>query len=256
MMKAVQKTCILVALFLLLVPCLTAYGMAPPHGYGTENGNDDLMANLEKHIDDLWGEYIENNPDGGDASSGQGYHLEYRQVILPVADASLNLGWCEYRERNYGSGVNYTYHTYYYGEADTNNPADITVTIYYSYDDPNKAYKNHNKSSYIVSMTVTDGEYNGMPYSAATKINKDGVEFTQYNLVRGNLFIVISDLGPFNESRLASFSFEETELVLPVFVNEQNYIQGQGSKTFLWVLCGVAVLLIGYFAWTKRRRRA
>jgi len=243
---------------LILTLCMTAYAMTPPYGYATNDIND-MRVNLEKYIS-----YYPEGSERGDTGYGQSSpesRLEHRRVVLvDVEDPSLSLRWCGYRERAWGSGVNYIF-AEFAETLDYEIPPDMTVTLYYDYDDPSVVYQNHDSGDFIVSMTVEEGIYNGMPYSAATKINRNGVEFSMTQLVVGDILVTIYDSGPFAESRLGLLRFEETDMMLPVYILEQtgetekNDTVGDGAKqdeisvekpdSRVWMYFGIAVALIG-----------
>ena len=196
---------ILCAIFTFGTTALTA-----PYGHSSDNIGD-VLAELETYIN-----LGEIQPGHGVFEHRQGYHIERRQVYwVDVDDPNLTLDWCEYRGRTWGNGINYVLTQF---APHLTSTTTMAITVYYDYEDPNKAYKNHYKSDFIVSMTVEDGVYNGMPYSAATMVNQNGVEFSTVNLVLGELLVEVFEIVPFNVKRLDDLRFVETDLVLPLYV--------------------------------------
>jgi hypothetical protein len=252
--------CILTVLLFLLMP-LTAYAVSPPYGYATTSDSN-LMASLKEYIDG----YPEGMEKGatGYGQNREGYRLEQRRVILPkAADSGLTVQWCEYRERGWGDGVNYITIDFIKTESVSEFP-DIRVTLYYDYADPSDVYKTalfwEREDAQI--SAEDEGVYNGMPYYAKTYTLQNGDKYCIYNMVKGNILINVVDYEPFSKERIGLIKYEETDLFLPVFVEEQNQPKPnepstETGKQINWrilIYCGTVVMLIGLAVWLVRKR--
>ena len=171
---------------------------SPPLSYDFDN-IDDMLESLDMYITNLPPEYS----------------LENRRVYWgDIADANLTLRRCTFAESAWGNGVNYIYTEF----AETDDAApNMRVIIYYHYDNPHHVYRKHPDEEFTVG-TIEGGVYNGMPYSAATRIDENGIEFTRINLVFGELLVNVFHYGSFDEERLDVLRLTETKLVLPVAV--------------------------------------
>lgn len=268
-----KKAYMLIALLFILMPHMTVYAIAPPYGYVTDDESD-LMASFKEYVD-----YYPTGVEKGELGYGQsrqGYRLEQRRVIWPkVADPNFTVQSCGYGESRWGDGVNYTY-TSFTETSNISETPNIRVILYYDYSDPVEVYKTYFFNvDEEADMVAEEGFYNGMPYYAYTYINKlDGSHYCVYNLVMGDILINVHDAEPFSENRVGLIQYEETEILLPVYVNEQDYISNQIETPIetldqnglfikqidlcVWMYCGIAVTLIGlvgYVVWIKVHKR-
>ena len=195
----------------------TDCGGVSPYGYGTDS-LDDLLSDLEAYISH-YPESAERHYTGYGREK-EGYRLEQRRVYTVSVDSSrMALQWCEYREQTWGSGVNYLYFTFSQ-TPEHNTLTEMTVKLNYFYDDPTEVYNNHIAGDFITSMVLEEGVFDGMLYSAATMLNRDGKEFYVCNLVMGDILVVVFNHGAFEEGQLEALCFEETKLILPVYIEE------------------------------------
>jgi len=183
---------------------------APPYGYATDNMTA-LLADLETYIDG-YPEGIENFYTGY-GQPREGYILKNRNVFwVDIDDPSLNLRWCGYNESSWGGGVNYIY-IEFAKTLDHEVPADLGVTIYFGYDDPDGIYQ------YELSHGMaTEVIFNGKSYAVEEHFT---AEWSRVTFVHGDALVVVHERnGLFDESRLGHLKFMETDLVLPVYVFE------------------------------------
>jgi len=181
---------------------------------------DDMLTSLKNEIDENAHEELIQKSGG----PHPGYRVERRKVYWGnVKDSNLHMIYAEYGEEDWGRGIS-EIKTAFATASDREIPAQMIITLEYRHNDPNEIYQTHYKTDFIVSMVVQEGVHKGMPYSAATKINKNGVEFSLINIVLGDILVRVYEDKPFDVKRLDDLQFIETDLMLPVYVygEEQN----------------------------------
>jgi hypothetical protein len=231
-MKRYISIFIVITVFLgLLTVCPVA--LDPPYReYTADDG--ELMELLKDYID----KYTLGI--SGYGRKREGYRYEQRQVIWPnAADSRLSVQSCEYGERRYGDGVNYIRISFFETEE-----IDISVTLYYDYADPVKIYKRYFGKPKNSKKTIEEGVYNCMPYFAETYVKSNGETFCHYNMVIGNILVSVYDAKPFSVERIGLIQYEATDILLPVFVNESNYLSEKSTLPHVWIYCGTAFILV------------
>ena len=230
MLRSLKRIFVFVVLALLLIPCVTAYALEPPYCSDLFKTSDDMLDSLKEYAEafpNVW-----NHPQIRDGDS-----LEWRRVILPEFEGILLVS-CHYSEDGWGRGANYFYFEF---------AGDIRIFVYYS---RINAAISHNFFSKAKGEKVTthEGSCNDTPYYARTSKYADGEIRTVYTLLVGELLINMLDRHPFSEERLGMLHFEETKVLLPVYVHEyekprlHHYYQAL-PRFYRWLCCGLTAIL-------------
>lgn len=213
-MKQQKLMFVLIVLFLLLTTNLTVHALTPPHSWDFHSISE-MMDSLK--------EYIANFPNNGDLFIGDdtknypGLNLEQRIVIIPKINLpGFSLISCSYANSNWQSGVNYCF--FDFQDALRN---EIRFLIYYHRDIKNmESFLGEPYLQDGETMIIEEGIHNGISYYSCTYSN-DKRSYSRYNLAIGNVLVNVIDSTPFTESRIDNFVFEQTDLLLPVYIETQ-----------------------------------
>ena len=223
-MKTKKILCVILAVTFVLALVVPVHALEPLHGWYADNESD-LKEELEK--------YIAEYPKGLGEIYGadRNFSLKYKPVLWPeMTDLDFTLGSCKFAEVQWGSGADYF--NFYYAKESTGEY--ISVTLNYWYDDVNFGLNSHYvpRPEKDEEMTTAEGVYKDMPYCAWTYNRNDGVSFYSYNLIIGDVLVNVRDCEPFTESRIDLIQYEETEFMLPVYVqtNEQLIAQREAYE--------------------------
>jgi len=231
-------------LILLTFSGTAAYALQPPYSSPSFDNENDLLESLKM--------YIEYYPYKDECRKG--CHVEQRRIIVPkIADPDYYMESCNYADAYWGSGVNYAFFEFLSDNPEQLNtgymPQRIGILIYYY--NPNIKISTGSKyKSPYEKAKITKGTYKGIPYYACNYKQKNGEEYSRYNLMYGDILIDVYDSWPFTENRIDLISFEETEILLPVFIKENNI-----SPVLFWASGGIvfiAIIFIGSKIWIKR----
>lgn len=263
---------------LLLALCFPAQALSAPYGRGFDSEQEMITA-LQSYIDHFPNEH----PHGADfvrVNRECGRHLEKRQVIIPRL-AGFALESCSYRETSWDNGVNYCNFDF------QNAEEEIGVVVYYALDAESRQDWIRTQQKLWKAKTIEEGDHNGSHYYA---FRANDPYRSQYFLIIGDALVNVFDSQPFQESRIDLLHFKKTDLMLPVFVGDEeaeattttssvstteediatttigvSTTEAEAAATpsgvsipAAWIICGIAIALAGFagcFIWARKRAR-
>lgn len=206
MKKAKKYLCILIALLTITMPLFTVSASEPPFSETFDTYND-MAISLESYIEQF------------SAIERPGYHVEYKQVMLPqIISAKYSLTTCSYRETQWGSNVNYTVAEF---QSEIESESIRVLTYYHLNSTLLQKWMTASMPS-GVEVTAYEGVFNEISYYAYSYIRENGTPSCWYNMVIGNVFVTVIDCEAFDENRLGLLTLEETQYMLPVYVLDEG----------------------------------
>ena len=240
---------VLTILSLLAASCMTVYAMQPLPYYDKEFSNEqDMIDSLRTYIENYPNEYLYPSK----LENHLGVHLEHRRVILPrITDSDFVLESCGYAESRAYIGTIFGVNSCYYRFV---NESGDRVLITIDYGENAEQIKNWINSWKKNGWTIKEGVYKGV-YYYAYKFDEQGWYYDGWNrycLTIGDLLISVYDYKPFQESRIDLFTFEKTDLLLPVQIvnNTKIYILIFGIATVILAIFVIRIIR------TKKKRNS
>ncbi|MCL2817516.1 MAG: hypothetical protein FWD39_03900 [Clostridiales bacterium] len=243
-MKFGKYLFVLVLLLVMAASCLTVYAIsfALPEAFSSE---EELLDSLRAYIDDF--------PDGKLTEGALRVKLQYRQVILPrITDPEFVLESCglvDIRSSTMSFGtISGVYSCYYVFVNESGEKIRITI----DYGLNAKQIKSHINIHKGHGWFVKEGVYKDVSY-LAYKISDN-----YYCFAMGDLLIIVNDCEPFQESRIDLFTFEETELMLPVKIEKNifKYVLLFGMFAVIAAVFAIPIIIWSLISNKIKKRKA